>query len=173
MAASSADKDFCHIIMNDVRKKHPDTSFMIVQAAQWEREFWAEPQNYPDQIKAIDMFDPDIVIFRIGENANKENCAMYDFRENFMALCDYVSKDGKRKILITETFWTSPWTEKGLLDAANKYGDGIIPLSDLGEKDEMKALGLFTHDGVANHPGDLGMKTIADRIFDGYMKNKQ
>ncbi len=46
----------------------------------------------------------------------------------------------------------------------------IVELGDLGDDDQMKAIGLFEHSGVANHPGDLGMKMMAERIL-SVMKN--
>ena len=48
---------------------------------------------------------------------------------------------------------------------AQKNNCALVELGDLGEKDEMKATGLFWHKGVAEHPGDKGMKAIAERIF--------
>ena len=41
----------------------------------------------------------------------------------------------------------------------------FIYLGDLGEDESMMAIGLFKHSGVAVHPGDKGMQTIADRIY--------
>ena len=51
---------------------------------------------------------------------------------------------------------------------ADEHGCEFVNLSDLGEKDEMKALGLFEHAGVSHHPGDLGMKNIAERIMEKF-----
>ena len=52
--------------------------------------------------------------------------------------------------------------------AAAEVGAVYVDAGPLGDKDENKAIGLFSHGGVANHPGDLGMKRLADLILKGF-----
>ena len=72
----------------------------------------------------------------------------------------YVLKQMGAKVCI---FNRTVETAKNL---AEKYGFEFVQLSDLGYSDENMAKGLFEHQGVAMHPGDLGMKRIADRIIE-------
>jgi len=166
MAASCPEKDFFHLVMEDYRKVHPQTSFMLVQAADWEQDFDKSPADYPFQLKDLAAYDPDTVVIRLSENCSREYCEKHDFAAGFMALCDYLADGGRRKLIITDSFWYSPWTADGIAEAANKYCGGAVKISDLGELDEMKAIGLFEHAGVAAHPGDKGMRAIADRILE-------
>jgi hypothetical protein len=80
-------------------------------------------------------------------------------------LLSYLDKNGKAKFIITTGFWKNIGDE-ALKDYAKEKDLPFVELGDLGEREDMKAIGLFEHPGVANHPGDLGMKNIAERIFD-------
>ena len=53
-----------------------------------------------------------------------------------------------------------------LREIAEKKGYSFVHISDLGENDEYKSVGKFWHDGVAQHPNDLGMRVIAERIVE-------
>ena len=65
---------------------------------------------------------------------------------------------------MTTGFWHHP-ADESIAELAKEHDWPLVPLGDLGEQPEMKAIGLFAHSGVAAHPGDLGMKNIADRIW--------
>ena len=77
---------------------------------------------------------------------------------------NYLNPSGNAKVIVTTGFWHHPGDE-ALKDFADEKGYPLVKLGELGEQDEMKAIGLFAHEGVANHPGDLGMKVMAERIF--------
>ena len=109
-------------------------------------------------------FDADIIVARFIENCSLDNFDSEVFKKEYVSLLDYLSNSQKAKIVVTTGFWRHPGDAK-ILEYAKENNLPCVELGDLGELDEMKAIGLFEHNGVANHPGDLGMKTMAERIF--------
>ena len=91
------------------------------------------------------------------------------FKREVDRLLDFLGKERSAKVIVTTGFWKHPGDET-LREYAREKGFPTVELGDLGELDEMKAIGLFEHRGVANHPGDKGMEAIADRIFEEIKK---
>ena len=85
------------------------------------------------------------------------------FKKELDALIKYLDGKGGAKIIVTTGFWKHPG-DKQIRALTDEAGYDLVELGDLGEDDKMKAIGLFEHSGVANHPGDEGMKAIAERI---------
>lgn len=52
--------------------------------------------------------------------------------------------------------------------AAADAGAVYVDAGPIGARDENKAKGPFRHAGVANHPGDLGMRRLAELVLDGF-----
>lgn len=78
-----------------------------------------------------------------------------------------MNKRDTAKVIITSGFWRHP-ASKCIIKDAERNKLPLIVLEDLGELDETKAIGLFGHEGVANHPGNLGKKYISCRIMDAF-----
>lgn len=163
MAASSAENDYVHILMKKVREYAPDAAFCICQVAAWESDYKNGKEKYPLYEKARE-FDADIIITRFIENCPGKDFDGGIFKKEMSDLLDYLNSSGKAKIIMTTGFWHHPGDGK-IIEYANENKLPVIKLGDLGDDDKMMAKGLFKHSGVAMHPGDLGMKTIAERIF--------
>ena len=163
MAASKPQNDYVHIVMDKVNERLNDAAFCICQVAAWEKEYKNGKANLHLFEKARD-FDADIIIMRFVENCPGDNFSSDTFKNEYDALLKFLNKSGKAKPIITTGFWRHP-ADSAIIEYAELSGLSLVELGDLGEKDEMKAIGQFEHAGVANHPGDLGMKNIAERIF--------
>jgi hypothetical protein len=164
MAASAEDKDYVHVIENEVLSSHPQTAFCICQAAAWERGYVSEADEILPKFEHARLFDADIIIIRLIENCK---VGVYDgkkFKTELARLISYLDPSGKAKIIVTTGFWKHPG-DSDIIDFCKENGYPCVELGDLGQDDKMKAIGLFEHTGVANHPGDEGMKAIADRIL--------
>ena len=106
---------------------------------------------------------------RLIENVPANGYDSETFLRELDALVTYLDKTGKANVILTTGFWKHPG-DSDLRAYAKEKGMECIELGDLGECDGMKAIGLFSHDGVANHPGDKGMKAIADRIMNAILR---
>ncbi len=168
MAASSKENDYVHVLKNHIQGVDPDATFCVCQAYKWERDFVNGKQAYPIYEKARD-FNADVIVVRFIENCPWRDFDAAVFKREYVDFIKFLNKSGNAKVILTTSFWKHA-ADAVVKEVAKEQGWSLVTLNDLGELDEMKALGLFEHDGVANHPGDLGMKTIADRIFDELKK---
>ncbi len=164
MAASAKEKDYVHLLEERVKSLHPDAAFCICQAADWERGY-ANSTELLSKYEQARAFDADIIILRIIENCPAQNFDKKVFRSSLEELIGYLDPCGKAEVIVTTSFWHHVGDDV-LRAYAEENKLPLAELGDLGEDDQMKAIGLFEHGGVANHPGDKGMKAIADRIFD-------
>ena len=163
MAASEREKDYVHLLMKEISQKDNDAVYCICQVAQWEI-------NYKNGLSVYDLyadakaFQADVIIMRFIENCPMDEFDIEIFKKEYNTFADYLSNSGNAKLIFTNGFWKHPG-DVAICEVAAERNSPFINLGDLGECDDMKAIGLFWHEGVANHPGDKGMKAIAERIM--------
>lgn len=163
MAASDIERDYVHILYRALSERYTDAVLCITQVATWEREFKNGTAILPTFKEARD-FGADALVMRLVENCpnNAEDIPL--FKEKYGEFVRYLQGDTVTKTVVTTGFWRHN-LDDGIREYAAENGCALVELGDLGEDESMKAIGLFEHEGVANHPGDKGMQAIADRIF--------
>ena len=102
--------------------------------------------------------------FRFIENVPRKDFDAETFKREYAVFADFLNPTGKARIVLSSGFWEHEG-DAAIRTVAVERGYPFVELGDLGERDEMKAIGLFEHTGVANHPGDRGMKAIAERLW--------
>ncbi len=170
MAASSKDKDYVHVLYNKLYKAKKDVYFMVYQSSFWEINY--KKEDVLDHFTLARDFKPDVIIFRLGENVVGLDWGVLEneFQDKLDNFMNYL-KTPSSKILLTTTFWEYPCINTHVIpNLSNKYGVEYADLCILGKLSKNMALGKFEHSGVAMHPGDLGMKNIAESIFNKLIK---
>lgn len=171
MAASAADKDYFTILSNKVA----DSGFTNVK---WSKIGFAtferliDTRMDYDYQREIDQFlaptvqrvIPDVVIFQIGENVSSSH-TKDSYAHALVKMAEYCEKiNPEVDIIFCKPFWGGNSKVPGVEIAAKKTGHTYADLSQFNNEENM-AIGLFEHTGVARHPGDAGMKNIADEIY--------
>lgn len=166
LTASGPDKDYVHILLNKISiEKNLSIEYIVLTIAEFEREF--ETFDFT-RLGTVKKFEPDIIIFQIGENTPSEK--MKDkgevFMEKYINLIEYCN--GKEAVICLP-FWPDKEKIKIITETALKSGVYLADLSHLGSgidplnfaRSEKK----FDNPGVGAHPGDYGMNNIAKILY--------
>lgn len=161
MAASDIEHDYVHLLLAKIREYDKNVAWAIAQVGSYEANLFngAMPKTHHEDARE---FNADIVIMFYGANTPKE----YDTMENpprsfgsaYEEMRNFLNKSGTAKFIHSQGFYVRPKLEEEKIEICNRYNDTWVSLGDIG-------LRADTH-GKFNHPSDLGMQIIADKIWE-------
>jgi hypothetical protein len=166
MAASAAEKDYVHLVVEAVAKRRGSPpEFRVVNVAEFERDF--EHYDLATKLKDQVAFQADTVIVAIGENvpALKTEEAKAKFKESTVRLLTLLK--GQGALYVRSCFWADATKDALLKEACAAAGGVFVDISAL-DKDKAnfaRAEREIAHAGVARHPGDQGMRAIAGALI--------
>ncbi len=168
MAASSAEKDYVHLVLNALEKRNgnkPESK--VLNLADFERGF--EQYDIAAKLKAEIEFQADTVILAIGENVPdlRTDEAKLKFRDSVSRLLRLLKADRRCAIYVRSCFWPNAAKDSALKEACAAMGGVFVDISALSkdERNYARSERKFANTGIAIHPGDKGMSAIADLIF--------
>ncbi|MFH1922762.1 MAG: beta-L-arabinofuranosidase domain-containing protein, partial [Planctomycetota bacterium] len=167
MAASSEDKDYVHLVTSALAQHTGSRpQIMVRNIADFERNY--ATYDVDSQMKDLFAFDPDLVVLAIGENvpALGSEDAKAQFKAGVMNILSIALAKRHPLVVVRSCFWADAAKDE-VLSQACQEADGIfVNAGPLGRDaaNAARSERSFTHDGVAGHPGDKGMKALADAI---------
>lgn len=169
MAASAPGNDYVHLVAAAVAARAGrEPEILVRNIADFERGYAS--YDVAEELKAPFAFDADLVVLAIGENvpafASPEEGSK--FQAGVAAILEGVRPGGRRPIVVVRgCFWPAEAKDDRLRAAAKDAGASYVDIGDIGRDPANAARSErpYKHDGVAAHPGDRGMKAIADAII--------
>lgn len=176
MAATSQEKDYVHLVTAQVQKATGGKPEIFVRnIADFERNHTT--YDVAKSLKEALDFQADIVVVAIGENVPALSTpeAQANYHKAFDGLLDELHKNPNVTVFVRSTFWTDPTKNSIMAECCHRASDVFVDLGglDKDEKNFARSEQKIEHAGVAGHPGDTGMKAIADAIWKAIEKRGQ
>ena len=185
MCASSPQKDYAWLIQQKIRKYNRNCTFKKLHGSGWEHAesieafeswFWEEENVYTHR-PAAERFTNDLtlILIQLTDNINTEK-KIRNFEKTVDLLIQYIKeRSPKAAILWIHGWYNRENTYERLMEACRQWKIGRIDISDLNVPENQAYLGQICEDPKGGtfhakdiwitHPGDRGMKKIAERII--------
>ena len=174
MAASEPAKDYFHIVNEELRKHNSLINSYAYSSSVWET-------LAHDRAESLILIDPylneniNIITIQLGENVTD----LTTFESDYEYLIRHIKqKCPNAQIITVSDFWENGERDHMKIRASERCGVSVADITAIKEnKDYMCGLDsevtgddgekhIVKHAGVAIHPGDKGMRYIADKIIE-------
>ena len=166
MAASSKESDYVHMVLRELQRIYKSVAVCIVQGSVWEMNY--KNCDFDKNFSQAKDFKPHILISSLSANISDAAFEKNTYKINLKKLHKYLSADDI-KIIQLSSYFGSAAKNEAIKEYCEEEMAGFVFVSDILQNEENRAIGLFEHEGVQVHPGDEGMKLIAERIME-YIK---
>lgn len=164
MAASSPATDYVHRLTDRLRTLDSQVVVKTYNAVPFEQQHWTFDYR---NVRSLAAFKPDLVVMRIGENVSVPSLTSRNFKQQYQRLIDSLTVQyAPVKVVCTTSFFDQPATSDIIRQVATERKLYLADFRGLVNNRPLQAYDRFKDPGVAMHPGDRGMLTIADLIWD-------
>jgi lysophospholipase L1-like esterase len=168
MAATAAEKDYVHVMASALAARTGTAPEVMVDNIS---DFERTPETFDFKVRLEKplAFKADIIVVAIGENVPtpRTDAAKASFHEHFQKLLVTLKGKDNPAIFVRSCFWPDAAKDEILKQVSLEVGVTFVDISALGKDASNRASAeqKIAHKGVAAHPGDKGMKAIADALL--------
>lgn len=177
MAATSFDKDWVYYVDSAIKEKNSNATYTRIYSSPFEHSETSSSANewITSNSSSFDQ-DTDLVIIEMGDNVNTD-AKRSVFANSFPILLHTIrTLCPKARVVCVGIWFNNSIVKAIMLNACEKYGCSFVNISDLNIASNQAVVGdtVTFLDGtvstitseIATHPGNNGMKLIADRIIE-------
>lgn len=168
LTSTSLENDYVHRLIENISNRfNVNIHYSIANLAEFERTFTLREFDFKDKLGNNKISNPDWLIIQLGENVSEKDLSPDNkYREEFARLMSLYPNSKK---IVTIPFWPSKAKQQAVTQIALDNDCYLVDLSHLGNGTDPSNLASFQRKystpGVGAHPGDIGMKNIADALF--------
>ncbi|MBR7099000.1 MAG: SGNH/GDSL hydrolase family protein [Clostridia bacterium] len=185
MCSSAPDKDYYHHVTEHIRKINPSCMFFKQHGAEFEHaetleavDEWYYRNDSFEGKGAIERLTPDLdlILLQLGDNVNTDSKqALFEKTSAELLIARIKERCPKARIIWIYGWYSLARTVGTVKSLCEKWGIESIDISVLHteENEGRKQKACISPEGVVcdvdarwvSHPGDLGMKRIAEKII--------
>jgi len=164
MAASKEENDYVHLLIDGLQSRGYQATEKIFSVAPLERGR-ESAENFVRKATQ-DYFD--LIVVQIGDNVNKSQKNIDRFMVDYeTVLSGLMAKNNHAVLRCIGLWWGGGELGNRLKDICESFGGVFIDVSDISSNNDFRGVAAYPGfpAAVKNHPGDLGMHAIYQRIM--------